>query len=736
MNIDGFFQRKPGGLYFGSRLSILAAIFVALAAIISSGNASAQQEVEISCGYQDPRSSSLWHNFEAFVNREYLSGPVPDDFGLDDYAHDAWFLKRRALAYGHGLHRAELAAADDFGYMEAVACLHLGVDQIFGLEMARNPWQEHDRVHKLRKAAARGKENALVEQYTGVKTVRPAYEVLGITPSKPSSRHSLPAKSPAQQVQDGQYCATIKADTDWQAVAIPKGFNGVIQVEGSWNVHDTHATVGPEGYSGSLGDRMDRQYPHAKHHRGLPFAALLMRNGSHGPVSWVRVRKHMGIATGPDFQFRINEQDDALADNKGALTVCMSVGQHGIGGNAKPNPTPVPVSAASCFLSYEDWSISEADRLTTRAERMERGVETCYSTEDHRKCRQAADLAHSALVHITQWFARTRDIDGHCLLCDLTEVSPKPSAIGARLDELSYKLFRKGLGSNIGSGWGGQYADFEKEDLCVLNKPRKGGLSISPVAKDDCPKHCADAAPNCKYAYYNDKTRTCSWDDDQSTPNLTALKSGDIWDGAKRRWLGHAGNASLSGNRVFVLDKVVFSKYQTPTDICGATMTCKHEKRALPGNRTLGGTETEDYYSISEGSASFRFKESFRTGGQSLSNYSAQFTFEAPPPRIRPGETLRLRTQGNIIGFIDGRGYTRSFAYYIKRGGQNSYFDKTQVALGTGELPLQGNRRNGQLSKSSTTAITIPASARKELIIGGKFGPDPGLYVDWIYKEQ
>lgn len=719
MDKSHIFSRSVISIHVRRFLHVCVGLIVAMAALTLAERAIAQQTTEMTCSNPNPMNSPVWRNFMAFVNEEYGYK------GTDEWVGS----EAEALVLGHALGRVALAQGNDPLRQEGVACLQLALKQHYArIILGISP--RFEARYELMQSTSRGYNDDRVKQLTGVTSHSPAYGVFG------ASTPLQPPQAPPQPTVDGQHCANITANSGWQAVAVPKGFNGIIQIEGSWNVHHAHGTVGPEGYAGSLGDRMDRQYPQHKYNKGLPFAALMMRNGSHGPVSWVQSREHMAIATGPDFQFRINDRDDALSDNKGALTVCMSVGQHGMGGNAKPNPTPVPVSAASCFLSYEDWSISEADRLTTRAERMERGVETCYSTEDHRKCRQAADLAHSALVHITQWFARTRDIDGHCLLCDLTEVSPKPSAIGARLDELSYKLFRKGLGSNIGSGWGGQYADFEKEDLCVLNKPRKGGLSISPVAKDDCPKHCADAAPNCKYAYYNDKTRTCSWDDDQSTPNLTALKSGDIWDGAKRRWLGHAGNASLSGNRVFVLDKVVFSKYQTPTDICGATMTCKHEKRALPGNRTLGGTETEDYYSISEGSASFRFKESFRTGGQSLSNYSAQFTFEAPPPRIRPGETLRLRTQGNIIGFIDGRGYTRSFAYYIKRGGQNSYFDKTQVALGTGELPLQGNRRNGQLSKSSTTAITIPASARKELIIGGKFGPDPGLYVDWIYKEQ
>lgn len=675
---------------------------------------------EVKCPNPDPLTAPVWQNLQALVDREYTGGP----------AGKRLTGEALALAYGHALGRAALAQGDDPIRQEAVACLQLALDQKYArLLIAYGPTAESRRQHLygLVQSTAMGYNDDLVAKHTGVTSRTPAYSVFGAT---------TPWQPPQQPVADGQHCATISASAGWQAVAVPRGFNGIIQVEGSWNVHHAHATVGPEGYAGSLGNRMDRVYPQLKYDRGLPFAALLMRNGSNGPVSWVQSREHMAIATGPDFQFRINDRDDALSDNKGALTICMSVGQHGMGGSARPNPRPGPVAAANCLPSYDDWSIPEAERLTTRAERMERGVENCYSTKNHRQCKEAADLAQAALIHITQWFARTRDIDRHCLLCDLTAFGPKPSAIGARLDELSYKLFRKGLGSNIGSGWGGQYADFESEDLCVQNKSRNGSLSISPVAKAACPGHCAAAAPACNYAYYNEGTRTCSWADGQSAPNLAALRSGDIWDRAQQRWLGQSGKTPMPAGRVFVLEKVVFSKYQTSTDICGATMTCKHEKRALPGNRTVGGTETEDYYSISEGSASYRFKENFRTGGQVLSNYSTQFTFEAPPPNIRPGETLQLRTQGNIIGFVDGRGYTRSFAYYIKRGGQNSYFDKTQVALGTGELPLQGNRRNGQLSKSSTTAITIPSSARKELIIGGKFGPDPGLYVDWIYKEQ
>jgi hypothetical protein len=400
----------------------------------------------------------------------------------------------------------------------------------------------------------------------------------------------------------------------------------------------------------------------------------------------------------------------------------------------RPGQQPIqPVRSSTgvpkCLSVYDYWGIKNAEDLVYEATRRERLARDCYSTVNYLECRQITDLTWKALDNVTQWFARVRDSQQYCLLCDMVSIRPKPSAIGRRVDDISERLYRKGMKSTVGGGWEAQYANLEREPFC--GQPGgSGGLSISPVSKADCPKHCADAGPRCNYAYYVTGTRTCSWADNQAAPNLSALASGDIWDRAKQRWLSQPVKPTPPSSPVFVLDKVVYSKYQTSTDLCKADMKCKHEKRAASGD------EIEDYYSISEGTASYRFKVTRQRTGEVLSNYAVQFSFDAPPSIIRPGEKLLLKANGDAVGFTRPCHLNRSFTYYIKQGGQNNYHKKTMVHFSNRELPYDGALYKGRLSKASTTEITIPKNPGKELIIGGKAGWDPGLYVDWVYKPR
>lgn len=569
---------SPLARFYRTRLVLTGLLLLIIGAItVTPGRAIAGDPGsirEVQCPTQDPMHTPVWRNFQALVDQEYTSGPAGKRLSGEALA----------LAYGHALGRAALAQGDDRVRQEAVACLLFVLDQKYaGILVAYGPTAEPRRRHlyDLVQSTAMGLNDELVAKHTGVTSRTPAYSVFGAAP---------PWQPPQKPVADGQHCATITAGAGWQAVSIPRGFNGIIQIEGSWNVHHAHATVGPEGYSGSLGDRMDRQYPHAKYHRGLPFAALLMRNGSHGPVSWVRVRKHMGIATGPDFQFRINEQDDALADNKGALTVCMSVGQHGLSSGA---------SSASDTVSPAEWkklvdacekgvsgpfSVANARRLVGQADAALGSLpRECYDTEDYLACKRVNDILFSAVDQLTQVLMVSRSSAGRgCRYCDISQHGY--ARIGDDVDRIARELYRRGLRTALADNHRWHYATLEGEDVCKQPPPRPA-LSISPVARDDCPKHCADAAPACNFAYYVARTQTCSWKDDQTTPNWAALDTSDIWDRAKRVWLTRAGlelgtNRPGMDYRSFLLPQ---AKPALCKEACEADSRCKAWTYVNPG---------------------------------------------------------------------------------------------------------------------------------------------------------
>ncbi|MBT8439007.1 MAG: hypothetical protein KJO91_04710 [Gammaproteobacteria bacterium] len=118
-------------------------------------------------------------------------------------------------------------------------------------------------------------------------------------------------------------CSTISSQKGWQKLSIPTEYSGVLIIEGGWNVHRSHPLAGPEGYKGALEERMHRQYSQHKYVKTLPFAALLIRQGASGSVKWIK-EKHVAISRGGELQFRINDNEDALTDNKGSLTICFN----------------------------------------------------------------------------------------------------------------------------------------------------------------------------------------------------------------------------------------------------------------------------------------------------------------------------------------------------------------------------------------------------------------------------
>lgn len=184
-----------------------------------------------------------------------------------------------------------------------------------------------------------------------------------------------------------------------------------------------------------------------------------------------------------------------------------------------------------------------------------------------------------------------------------------------------------------------------------------------------------------------------------------------------------------AGGREFILDKVVYSKYVAENDLCGQTMTCRHEKY------TSSGKTKEKYYSISEEKAEFRFKEISDYNGDILSDYQAVFLFDSPPGKISAGDILQLNINAKAQGVTRGWFFPRTFGYYLKIDGGSHYLEKQDARVSNTDLPTagKGQPNKGKISRKTNAVIKIPEKL-KTLVIGAKHGWDPGLYVEWIYK--
>lgn len=207
---------------------------------------------------------------------------------------------------------------------------------------------------------------------------------------------------------------------------------------------------------------------------------------------------------------------------------------------SQPQNPQVPPEIEYCRQgAYAGYSVDKARRLIAEAMAAEKSLPPdCYSTTDYLACRKVSDLLHSAIDQLTQVLQVSRSPVGEgCRYCDLKVHGY--SRLGYTIDRMSKRLYQKGYRTPPPADMGGHYSRLEKEEPCT-RPPSPGSLSISPVSRADCPKHCDDAAPQCNYAYYVARTRTCSWRDDQAAPNLHALETADIWDRARRRWLTRA----------------------------------------------------------------------------------------------------------------------------------------------------------------------------------------------------
>lgn len=122
-------------------------------------------------------------------------------------------------------------------------------------------------------------------------------------------------------------CMEVGADEGWQYKIFPPGRLLDGYSRGGWSVDDrAYARVGPEGHRGEAGRRL-MPFDAYRFDGRYPFGTLLVRIGEQwldwdGFVDRLRTR-NIRTSKSSLIEFRINDRDDALGDNGGALTVCI-----------------------------------------------------------------------------------------------------------------------------------------------------------------------------------------------------------------------------------------------------------------------------------------------------------------------------------------------------------------------------------------------------------------------------
>ena len=183
-----------------------------------------------------------------------------------------------------------------------------------------------------------------------------------------------------------------------------------------------------------------------------------------------------------------------------------------------------------------------------------------------------------------------------------------------------------------------------------------------------------------------------------------------------------------SGN-IFILDRVEMQKTADPKDSCGSDQSCYR----YTGNG--GDGKFDNYYTYSKGkvTAGWKYYNSSRTHA----DYVATFLFASPPTRLILGQTLKLKTKASGRGFAKfGSGsLSRHFSYFIQYDGlREQHLKDGYVQIKSTNLPKQEGQYQGEIKKETVTTVTIPEKAKKEIVIQGKFAPNPVFTIRWIYK--
>lgn len=122
----------------------------------------------------------------------------------------------------------------------------------------------------------------------------------------------------------GEACHEVHAGQGWQDTAFPQGTVVDVYASGSWTAAaGTYDPVGASGHLDAEAERIDQTAAHG----ALLFEITLGDKTHQG--SWALFKTMLDQAgtfrmDGAGLRFRINEPDALLANNAGALTVCMT----------------------------------------------------------------------------------------------------------------------------------------------------------------------------------------------------------------------------------------------------------------------------------------------------------------------------------------------------------------------------------------------------------------------------
>ncbi|PVB60496.1 hypothetical protein [Labrenzia sp. 011] len=123
------------------------------------------------------------------------------------------------------------------------------------------------------------------------------------------------------------HCVDVSANKGWQSLRLPDGKIRGVNYSGSWTViAGAYKPVGPRGYSGREAQKLGPLYGY-KFDQSYAFGEMLVRDRAGRIVPFAEFAALAVNSPNPagTYAFRINDRADALRDNAGVITVCLSI---------------------------------------------------------------------------------------------------------------------------------------------------------------------------------------------------------------------------------------------------------------------------------------------------------------------------------------------------------------------------------------------------------------------------
>lgn len=243
---------------------------------------------------------------------------------------------------------------------------------------------------------------------------------------------SLPAVAGASD------CVDISSQRSWVPLRFEGGGGGVVRsISGSWTVDArSYPRVGAGGHTGDAAARL-APFASSKVVGWANFGALLMRDAG-GNIRPVSVGT---VIPGGTTHFRINDSDQSLGDNQGALRVCFNVG----------GTATAPVAAAASATAGAGRSAAcqaEDAALARQAEQLKRwrsevnGEKRRLDRERRRLQQNDNTLSYSHPTDDNPYAARAYDYKVAQHEREVREHNRRNDALNRDMDELNREIDR------------------------------------------------------------------------------------------------------------------------------------------------------------------------------------------------------------------------------------------------------------------------------------------------------